>query len=218
MNKIFSALDHYRFEKWWKQKHPSVPLFYPVAAAKITIKDSRFDFNHEGKDAIILPVGREYDGGAGYPVVIEEIDELVAWLPAAPDKLYFYTGRKGMTLGNLALNSAHVYGSRLTVRPTPLAWLEAACDGCVPMDGEAIDDLRGLKEIECPEPTGLRITERLQRMPKIIIKGIVLGMLLAGPARADDEVGKSVSITINATIVDSVDVHGTPEQREFVKE
>ena len=84
--------------------------------------------NPSGQDMIILPVWR--GPGPLYeadPIMVD----LLAWAAAEPDRWYYRDGAAGLVLGDDHLGQALVARAPICLHETPLAWLQAGCDGAV---------------------------------------------------------------------------------------
>ena len=98
-----------------------------------------------GMPAYVLPV---YDGEP-----VSEINpdpsiplvDLCAFRLEEPDRWYLRRGEWGLVLGLDQLFTAMVTGSDITLHATPLAWLQAECEGACPLD--LADDLAGMSRM-----------------------------------------------------------------------
>lgn len=168
MIEIFLALDKKRFDDWWDKKYPSLPLRHPMASGTIKIVGERFEFDAKGAPAAILPVGlkdENYMGPADSIWSLEHIADYIAWLPGSPEKWYFYHGTTSLVLGWREFAQAGLYGQAVAVPDTPMQWLEKG--GSFPLDGQAMDDMRGLAEITCSQGMAEKLKARLLRMPRL---------------------------------------------------
>lgn len=98
----------------------------PVGVAAIeTHPLGIFDFAEHGHRAFIQPV---LSGGE-----FTDIADLIAWYPDKPAHwwTHCYTG---LPLGIDQLDRAEIEGFPLSIRPTPLSWLQAGGDGVVITD------------------------------------------------------------------------------------
>jgi hypothetical protein len=139
-----------------------------------------------GKRLIVLPV---YDGLIPCPRNLDVLDDhdlqpadLIGWEAQNPAKWYFRLKNdpKAM-LGRMNLQAARrnqIWPTRnnhpLTVFPTPLEWLCAGGTGVCPLTRAAMQELRGLKQITCPNRKyGLRLDAEL-RLPNPDIPQILI--------------------------------------------
>jgi hypothetical protein len=84
------------------------------------------------------------------PVQTPEIIDLIAWIPAEPDKWYMRTGQ-GRILGLYDLQHAIVYRQPIKAHENPLKWLLSGCVGCCPLTVKSYTEFMGVTEIDTNE-------------------------------------------------------------------
>ena len=84
-----------------------------------------------GQDMVILPVWRG-------PGPLYEADpilaDLIAFTTAQPDHWFYRLGVQGLVLGDDHLGHALAGRLAICLHSTPLAWLQAGCDGAAPLE------------------------------------------------------------------------------------
>lgn len=105
-----------------------------LAWSRITTAGRAFDFDRGGIPAIVQPVWRgpapSLECGVEHPILAD----LISWRPAEPARWWYRWGCDTPTLGDDYIEAAHAEGWPLICDPTPLAWLQNGCVGCVLLD------------------------------------------------------------------------------------
>ena len=126
-----------------------------VGVSQIETAGSFYTPGTEGRSALIIPANRYADG----------IDDLIATFPGEPEK--FWT-RYGLArfLNHAAVDRAVACDEPLTLRASPLAWLQADCHGTVILDWDV--SFHGLlpEKILAPDADlAARLRSKLRRRP-----------------------------------------------------
>lgn len=126
-----------------------------IGIDRIVTDGEFFQPDPSGEMAFIMPVADRYRFGTSL-----EVDDLVAWQPTTP--AHFWVRYGGVSMMNrFALEDAGLDGVPLRVHGSPLAWMKAELDGCVPLVPlpQVVPELHGLPKLLCSSKEFARILD-----------------------------------------------------------
>jgi hypothetical protein len=147
----FCIYDYEKSDAWLKKKGVPATAAAWVRSCEAVMTPTRWKPEKDaGQRVLVTPA---YEQG--------RVVDLVAWLPAAPERWFLRRGENAI-LGIESLQESIVFRKPVVVHATPFDWIMADQAGCCPLTEDSMERFIGIEKIRARPGVGEKIRARLQ--------------------------------------------------------